>query len=161
MFILVELWRLTLFTGNYYGTPKPLESNNLSLTKPSPGDSESVCLPGLHPSSEGKRRRNRSNVEAMSAKDMHHDEIVSNNQVNRKSKAFNNRSFYLSYFLYSFLFIWWFVDDFSSDSHKKSPPSYYYDSNLKYSDLEDDQLGPLPPKWEKAYTESGEVYFIE
>lgn len=24
-----------------------------------------------------------------------------------------------------------------------------------------DSLGPLPPKWEKAYTESGEVYFIE
>lgn len=26
---------------------------------------------------------------------------------------------------------------------------------------ETDSLGPLPPKWEKAYTESGEVYFIE
>lgn len=26
---------------------------------------------------------------------------------------------------------------------------------------EDDGLGPLPPKWEKAYTDSGEVYFIE
>ncbi|XP_022914800.1 membrane-associated guanylate kinase, WW and PDZ domain-containing protein 1 [Onthophagus taurus] len=25
----------------------------------------------------------------------------------------------------------------------------------------DDSLGPLPPKWEKAYTESGEVYFID
>lgn len=24
-----------------------------------------------------------------------------------------------------------------------------------------DSLGPLPSKWEKAYTESGEVYFIE
>lgn len=24
-----------------------------------------------------------------------------------------------------------------------------------------DSLGPLPPKWEKAYTESGEIYFIE
>lgn len=26
---------------------------------------------------------------------------------------------------------------------------------------EDDGLGPLPPKWEKAYTENGETYFIE
>ncbi|XP_058458463.1 membrane-associated guanylate kinase, WW and PDZ domain-containing protein 1 [Malaya genurostris] len=26
---------------------------------------------------------------------------------------------------------------------------------------EDDGLGPLPPKWEKAYTDSGEVYFID
>lgn len=26
---------------------------------------------------------------------------------------------------------------------------------------EDDGLGPLPLKWEKAYTENGESYFIE
>lgn len=26
---------------------------------------------------------------------------------------------------------------------------------------DNDSLGPLPPKWEKAFTESGEVYFIE
>jgi atrophin-1 interacting protein 3 (BAI1-associated protein 1) len=26
---------------------------------------------------------------------------------------------------------------------------------------DDDNLGPLPSGWEKAYTESGEVYFIE
>lgn len=25
----------------------------------------------------------------------------------------------------------------------------------------DDQLGPLPSNWEKAYTDTGEVYFIE
>lgn len=139
-----------------------MENNKLSLTKPLFGDSETVCLPGLHPSSEGKRRRNRSNVEAMSAKDMHHDDMVSNNQANRKSKLYFNRSSYFSYFLSRhFRIILCFTDDFAGDSHKKSPPSYYYDSNLKYGDLEDDELGPLPPKWEKAYTESGEVYFIE
>lgn len=26
---------------------------------------------------------------------------------------------------------------------------------------ENDGLGPLPAKWEKAYTENGESYFIE
>lgn len=26
---------------------------------------------------------------------------------------------------------------------------------------EDDELGPLPDNWEMAYTEKGEVYFIE
>ncbi|KAK7602579.1 hypothetical protein V9T40_008168 [Parthenolecanium corni] len=112
-----------VYEGNYYGTPKPLKSNNnwnvyLDFT--------------LAP----KQRRNRSNLEAMSAKDLYHDEIISNNQVDRKN-------------------------EFSSDGYKKTPPSYYYDSNLKYTDLEDDELGPLPPKWEKAYTESGEVYFID
>lgn len=35
-----------------------------------------------------------------------------------------------------------------------------------YSDFEsttivDDELGPLPPQWEKAYTEHGEPYFIK
>lgn len=55
-----------------------------------------------------------------------------------------------------------FLDEYCHDMQKKTPPSYYYDSSLKYSDqLEEDELGPLPPKWEKAYTENGEVYFIE
>lgn len=43
--------------------------------------------------------------------------------------------------------------------------SYFTEDKENYShdnDNEDtESLGPLPPKWEKAYTESGEVYFIE
>jgi atrophin-1 interacting protein 3 (BAI1-associated protein 1) len=43
--------------------------------------------------------------------------------------------------------------------------NYYEEDKDNFSrtnDNEDtDSLGPLPPKWEKAYTESGEVYFIE
>lgn len=31
----------------------------------------------------------------------------------------------------------------------------------KISKPEDDELGPLPDNWEMAYTEKGEVYFIE
>lgn len=37
-------------------------------------------------------------------------------------------------------------------------------SNMNYMQPhpdEDDGLGPLPAKWEKAYTENGETYFIE
>uniref|UniRef100_A0A182REL6 Membrane-associated guanylate kinase, WW and PDZ domain-containing protein n=1 Tax=Anopheles funestus TaxID=62324 RepID=A0A182REL6_ANOFN len=40
----------------------------------------------------------------------------------------------------------------------------FYDqkTDLSSHHLEDeDGLGPLPPKWEKAYTDSGEVYFID
>ena len=48
-----------LFSGNHYGTPKP--------SPDSPVRTDTV-IPGAHPSSEGKRRRNRSNVEAMAAK---------------------------------------------------------------------------------------------
>lgn len=43
--------------------------------------------------------------------------------------------------------------------------SYYEDDkdnfNPSSSSNNIDSLGPLPAKWEKAYTESGEVYFIE
>lgn len=44
--------------------------------------------------------------------------------------------------------------------------SSYYEGDKDHfnrnNDNEDtDSLGPLPTKWEKAYTESGEVYFIE
>ncbi|XP_018407261.1 PREDICTED: membrane-associated guanylate kinase, WW and PDZ domain-containing protein 1-like isoform X2 [Cyphomyrmex costatus] len=55
------------------------------------------------------------------------------------------------------------------------PPSYLYNTGSEQStgisDQEqaarnrtpatEDQLGPLPPNWEKAYTDTGEVYFIE
>ncbi|XP_039307362.1 membrane-associated guanylate kinase, WW and PDZ domain-containing protein 1 isoform X4 [Solenopsis invicta] len=55
------------------------------------------------------------------------------------------------------------------------PPSYLYNTGSEQStgtsDQEqtarnrtpatEDQLGPLPPNWEKAYTDTGEVYFID
>jgi len=58
---------------------------------------------------------------------------------------------------------------------RRIPPTYLYNTeseqNTGISDQEqairnrtpatEDQLGPLPPNWEKAYTETGEVYFIE
>lgn len=43
----------------------------------------------------------------------------------------------------------------------------YYEENSHLNGTNDDDeddadsLGPLPSKWEKAYTDSGEVYFIE
>lgn len=43
---------------------------------------------------------------------------------------------------------------------KGSLPNYF-DNNDPNSDPLLLDLGPLPPKWEKAYTEKGEVYFIE
>ncbi|XP_032682313.1 membrane-associated guanylate kinase, WW and PDZ domain-containing protein 1-like isoform X1 [Odontomachus brunneus] len=55
------------------------------------------------------------------------------------------------------------------------PPTYLYNTgseqSTRVSDQEqgarnrnpatEDQLGPLPPNWEKAYTDTGEVYFID
>ncbi|XP_066588814.1 membrane-associated guanylate kinase, WW and PDZ domain-containing protein 1-like isoform X2 [Prorops nasuta] len=60
------------------------------------------------------------------------------------------------------------------ESHR-IPPTYLYNTGSEQrtgnSDQEqnvrshiqatEEQLGPLPPNWEKAYTETGEVYFID
>jgi len=56
------------FLGNHYGTPKPPKEPPASAQNMSGGSVIGGIFPGAHPSSEGKRKRNRSNVEAMSAK---------------------------------------------------------------------------------------------
>lgn len=44
-------------------------------------------------------------------------------------------------------------------------PNFYEEEKGSYNNSNNaddvESLGPLPPKWEKAYTESGEVYFID
>jgi hypothetical protein len=173
--------------GNFYGTPKPaldsplilpatpLAQSSLSQSQAAAvaaaaasgflqhlhnsssgaGASSSVFLPGAHPSSEGKRRRNRSNVEAMAAKNEpdpedgnlvqassnQHDSIhLSGNNSNQNSSG-------------------------SSSSGVRSPnmsiPSYREEGGGAMGGLSEAELGPLPNNWEKAYTERGEVYFIE
>lgn len=68
-----------MLLGNHYGTPKPSKEPYVSLPQSSgggllaggnqqQGNSVPGVFPGAHPSSEGKRRRNRSNVEAMASK---------------------------------------------------------------------------------------------
>lgn len=42
-----------------------------------------------------------------------------------------------------------------------SPATPMASSHHPQLPLEDDPLGPLPDNWEMAYTENGEVYFIE
>ena len=73
------------FAGNHYGTPKPSKDSGRvdpgggSVTNSSGSNGPTsannlVNFPGAHPSSEGKRRRNRSNVEAMTAKHLQDDD---------------------------------------------------------------------------------------
>lgn len=40
-------------------------------------------------------------------------------------------------------------------------PSAITESTQQSHSLPEDPLGPLPDNWEMAYTENGEVYFIE
>lgn len=58
---------------------------------------------------------------------------------------------------------------------RRMPPTYLYNTGSEQitgtldqeqaarnrTPATEDQLGPLPPNWEKAYTDTGEVYFIE
>jgi hypothetical protein len=75
-----------LFSGNHYGTPKPSKEPPPGPAQ-SPGSAGNLSLligglfPGAHPSSEGKRKRNRSNVEAMAAKAMDPDLSVGGDSV--------------------------------------------------------------------------------
>jgi hypothetical protein len=76
---------IQLIAGNHYGTPKPSKeskptgTNSVTSRLPDEGSSSTpssggaINFPGAHPSSEGKRRRNRSNVEAMTAKNLQED----------------------------------------------------------------------------------------
>ncbi|XP_033213644.1 membrane-associated guanylate kinase, WW and PDZ domain-containing protein 1-like isoform X2 [Belonocnema kinseyi] len=63
----------------------------------------------------------------------------------------------------------------SDTSGRRVPPNYLYNTGSEQgigspdhdqrihnrNHATEDQLGPLPSNWEKAYTESGEVYFID
>ncbi|XP_012282219.1 membrane-associated guanylate kinase, WW and PDZ domain-containing protein 1 isoform X2 [Orussus abietinus] len=61
----------------------------------------------------------------------------------------------------------------SDGTSHRVPPTYLYNTgseqnrgdhdrhNQNRNQATEDQLGPLPPHWEKAYTDTGEVYFID
>uniref|UniRef100_T1JEL2 Membrane-associated guanylate kinase, WW and PDZ domain-containing protein 1 n=1 Tax=Strigamia maritima TaxID=126957 RepID=T1JEL2_STRMM len=116
-----------IFEGNHYGTPKPPKENPVYVGAYSNDQlHDFIFLPGAHASSEGKRRRNRSNVEAMSGSlvdskpERHQQPVLSKNGLSE------------------------------SASLDTLPPF-----------ANNDDLGQLPPHWEKAYTETGEPYFID
>ncbi|CAG2053360.1 unnamed protein product [Timema podura] len=133
-----------IYEGNHYGTPKPSKEQPVSPPQSS-GSSSNLNIvgltlgglfPGAHPSSEGKRKRNRSNVEAMAAKNMEPELIGGNLLVGDGPGG-----------------------GLENLGGPGAPPSYYHAGDS--TDTLRSDLGPLPPNWEKAYTERGEVYFID
>merc|ERR1719203_322812 len=200
-----ELLESGVFDGNHYGTPKPNKdfvrsdrdgssnSNNSSSGGPG-GDNgkqwgnqignSNVNFPGAHPSSEGKRRRNRSNVEAMTAKHSQQDnesagETISNNKedLNHNGTAPETPSGSTSTTKSGGSSGMQAADSGHPDSpdvpevvdtvvglvgpppidtHLGGPPQH---EGGPPNGL--DPLGPLPPNWEKAYTDKGESYFID
>ncbi|KAL7976250.1 hypothetical protein Chor_002469 [Crotalus horridus] len=154
---------------NYYGTPKPPPEPVPLLLNVT-----DQILPGATPSSEGKRKRNKSvsNMEKMGIdlpEEEEDEKAVLNLQIRLSSCSIINSTE-------------GGTSKKSSEHEEKSTgasgetssqpypaPLYSQPEEVKEEmDVtkqpkieENDELGALPDNWEMAYTEKGEVYFIE
>ncbi|XP_078275874.1 membrane-associated guanylate kinase, WW and PDZ domain-containing protein 2a isoform X12 [Rhinoraja longicauda] len=147
------------YEDNYYGTPKPpAEPIPLLLNV------TDQILPGARPSSEGKRKRNKSvsNMEKAEIAPPEAEEeeeetpVVNGNgdTITPESSEHEDKS-----------------TDASGEffSHPCAAPVYGLTKGTKEDSVSEkqtkpedgDNLGPLPENWEMAYTEKGEVYFID
>nr|XP_046235266.1 membrane-associated guanylate kinase, WW and PDZ domain-containing protein 2a isoform X4 [Scatophagus argus] len=145
------------YEDNFYGTPKPPAEPSALLLNVT-----DQLLPGARPTSEGKRKRNKSvsNMEKASIEPPEEEEeerpIVNGNgvAVTPESSEHEDKS-----------------TDASGDLAPQSNPAEVLTEAPKDDGLspkitapkpeENDELGPLPDNWEMAYTEKGEVYFID
>ncbi|XP_072097176.1 membrane-associated guanylate kinase, WW and PDZ domain-containing protein 2a isoform X10 [Mobula birostris] len=148
------------YEDNYYGTPKPpAEPIPLLLNV------TDQILPGARPSSEGKRKRNKSvsNMEKaeIAPPEAEEEEEEERPVVNGNGETITPESSE--------------HEDKSTDasgeifSHSCAAPVYGLTKGTKDDSVSEkqtkpedgDHLGPLPENWEMAYTEKGEVYFID
>uniref|UniRef100_A0A673GFM0 Membrane-associated guanylate kinase, WW and PDZ domain-containing protein 2-like n=1 Tax=Sinocyclocheilus rhinocerous TaxID=307959 RepID=A0A673GFM0_9TELE len=140
---------------NYYGTPKPpAEPSPLLLNV------AEQLLPGATPRSQGKRRRNKSvsNMEKAGIEPPEEEEeerpVINGNGVaiTPESSEHEDKSTDALGEMPTT-----FPSETSTDAPEEEtePPK----SPLKLD--ENDELDPLPDNWEMAYTEKGEVYFID
>ncbi|XP_059092120.1 membrane-associated guanylate kinase, WW and PDZ domain-containing protein 2-like isoform X6 [Tigriopus californicus] len=196
-----ELLESGVYDGNHYGTPKPPSESTSSLihqlsgggsqstaehthqhqsggahqthATPPAGSQAAVNFPGAHPSSEGKRRRNRSNVEAMTAKhfEAEDDQDEDPSSMMTSGSEHQNR-------------LGIGKDDNDRQVNGPDTPSGSSGGSSSKSGSgphgadsghpdspevlppddpppTEESLGPLPPNWEKAYTDKGEAYFID
>ncbi|AWO98183.1 putative membrane-associated guanylate kinase WW and PDZ domain-containing protein 2 [Scophthalmus maximus] len=158
------------YEDNFYGTPKPPAEPSALLLNVT-----DQLLPGARPSSEGKRKRNKSvsNMEKASIEPPEEEEeerpVVNGNgppppppppahaaaEVSPgESSEHEDKS-----------------TDASGDIAPQSSPAEASTEGptddgqspkiIVPKPDENDELGPLPDNWEMAYTEKGEVYFID
>ncbi|KAM4711898.1 membrane-associated guanylate kinase, WW and PDZ domain-containing protein 2a isoform 3-T3 [Anableps anableps] len=146
------------YEDNFYGTPKPPAEPSALLLNVT-----DQLLPGARPSSEGKRKRNKSvsNMEKASIEPPKEEEeeekpIVNGNgvAVTPESSEHEDKSTDAS-------------GDVGPPSNPAEAPAEAPQEDGQSPKLvvpkpeENDELGPLPDNWEMAYTEKGEVYFID
>ncbi|XP_067359598.1 membrane-associated guanylate kinase, WW and PDZ domain-containing protein 1b isoform X4 [Channa argus] len=165
------LLEIGTYEGNYYGTPKPpvqppsgkvISSSGNGGNAPLP-DRLSSSLPG---SEHSTPRRTKS------YNDMHNAEIVPGDQQQEDNEdlpdmnsSFTGDSSELDEINPS---VRPFAPRHSDPSYAgttPSPPATTESTQQTHSHLShpppEDPLGPLPENWEMAYTENGEVYFID
>ncbi|XP_054989396.1 membrane-associated guanylate kinase, WW and PDZ domain-containing protein 2 isoform X3 [Sorex araneus] len=144
------------YEDNYYGTPKP-------PAEPAPLlNVTDQILPGATPSAEGKRKRNKSvsNMEKASIEPPEEEEeerpVVNGNGVVVTPESSE-------------------PEDKSAGASGETPsqpyPAPVYSQPEELKEQMDDtkptkpedneETDPLPDNWEMAYTEKGEVYFID
>ncbi|XP_031962683.1 membrane-associated guanylate kinase, WW and PDZ domain-containing protein 2 isoform X8 [Corvus moneduloides] len=146
------------YEDNYYGTPKPpAEPAPLLLNV------TDQILPGATPGAEGKRKRNKSvsNMEKTGIEPPEEEEeerpVVNGNDVTVTPESSEHEEKSTA------------VTGEVSATQPCPAPGYGQPEETK-EDMdvtkqtkpeENDDLGPLPDNWEMAYTEKGEVYFID
>nr|XP_061809547.1 membrane-associated guanylate kinase, WW and PDZ domain-containing protein 2-like [Nerophis lumbriciformis] len=143
------------YEDNFYGTPKPPVDPvdpSLNVTDRPP------LRPGATASSEGKRKRNKSlsDMEKASVEPPEEEEEEKPVVVNGNGVALTPDSSE--------------YDDKSAagdatpqrgDAPAEADPGRSPKIGVVPKLGEGDELGPLPDNWEMAYTEKGEVYFID
>uniref|UniRef100_A0A673JQA2 Membrane-associated guanylate kinase, WW and PDZ domain-containing protein 1 n=1 Tax=Sinocyclocheilus rhinocerous TaxID=307959 RepID=A0A673JQA2_9TELE len=148
------------YEDNFYGTPKPPAEPTPMLFNVT-----DQLLPGARPSAEGKRKRNKS------VSNMEKDSIEPPEEEEEESPVVNGNGIAITPESSEH-------EDKSTDASGDVPvqscppetptltatdaPEEEGDAPEPPQDTqENDDMGPLPDNWEMAYTEKGEVYFID
>ncbi|KAM9823924.1 membrane-associated guanylate kinase, WW and PDZ domain-containing protein 2a [Neosynchiropus ocellatus] len=140
------------YEDNFYGTPKPPAEPSAP-----PLDVTDLLLPGARPSSEGKRKRNKSvsDMEKAGIEPPEEEEeerhVVNGNgtAVTPESSEHEGRSAAAA------------GDAERPSGAADAPEEGGRSPKMTLPQPGEDELGPLPDNWEMAYTEKGEVYFID
>uniref|UniRef100_A0A8C3GC42 Membrane associated guanylate kinase, WW and PDZ domain containing 2 n=1 Tax=Cyclopterus lumpus TaxID=8103 RepID=A0A8C3GC42_CYCLU len=142
---------------NFYGTPKPPAEPSALLLNVT-----DQLLPGARPTSEGKRKRNKSvsNMEKAGIEPPEEEEeerpVVNGNgvAVTPESSEHEDKSTDASGDIAP--------QSIPTEAPPEAPKEDGHSPKMTLPKPEDnDELGPLPDNWEMAYTEKGEVYFID
>uniref|UniRef100_A0A8C3GBT5 Membrane-associated guanylate kinase, WW and PDZ domain-containing protein 2 n=1 Tax=Cyclopterus lumpus TaxID=8103 RepID=A0A8C3GBT5_CYCLU len=145
------------YEDNFYGTPKPPAEPSALLLNVT-----DQLLPGARPTSEGKRKRNKSvsNMEKAGIEPPEEEEeerpVVNGNgvAVTPESSEHEDKSTDASGDIAP--------QSIPTEAPPEAPKEDGHSPKMTLPKPEDnDELGPLPDNWEMAYTEKGEVYFID